>query len=389
MAGPVDIDPAKPHAFLSYTRFDDNFLNGGISALREALELAVQARTARKFNIFQDVDDIKPGDAWRKKLDRAIEAAQLFIPILTPSFFESEFCRDEAEAFLAYEARARRHDLVLPIYLIDTPKLDDANQRAADDLASRLHERQYADWRLLRYKLGQHDIRQSIDDLAGSIATAIERNGDVPPPPPKRKRKSSSDFGNRLAALEAKLEDRDRAFEEQREISQNLASKLAEREIRVEERQEEASKFQSQAKEARRQSRDEKDALLAELAVERRQREEVAERASEEAVEGEKSASRRDRPSESRAGCDQTSDAGGECSDIRSSTRMVDSIDLDEATSTYTGAPISRGLATTSLASARGNMWCCNSRCSGLAICAESAAWPAGWRRLSRLRSLP
>ena len=153
MVGSVDIDLAKPQAFLSYTRSDDRFLTGGISSLREALELAVQARTGKPFKIFQDVEEIRPGDAWRKKLDRAIEAAQLFIPILTPSFFESDFCRHEAEAFLSYEGRAGRDDLILPIYLIETPRLDDPALRTSDPLASRLHERQYANWRPLRFKL--------------------------------------------------------------------------------------------------------------------------------------------------------------------------------------------------------------------------------------------
>lgn len=145
----------------------------------------MRARTGKPFNIFQDVDDIKPGDAWRNKLDRAIEAAQLFISILTPSFFESDFCRGEAEAFLGYEARSRREDLVLPIYLIDTPKLDKADQRAADELACRLHERQYDDWRPLRFKLRHQDTRPRIDELPGAIASAIARNGQVVVPPPK------------------------------------------------------------------------------------------------------------------------------------------------------------------------------------------------------------
>jgi len=144
----------------------------------------VQARTGKPFNIFQDVDDIKPGDAWRKKLDRAIQAAQLFIPILTPSFFTSEFCRREAQAFLDYEARAERDDLVLPIYLIDTPKLDDANQRVADDLASRLHERQYEDWRSLSFKLGHDDTRPRIYELAGAIAQVILRTCPTQAPQP-------------------------------------------------------------------------------------------------------------------------------------------------------------------------------------------------------------
>jgi F-box protein 11 len=112
------IDPDKPHAFLSYTRSDDNYFNGGISWLRGRLEQAVQARTGAPFQIFQDVEHIDYGDRWEKKLDQALKEAQIFIPILTPSFFHSNFCRREAQAFLNYAAQTRRDDLILPLYLI-------------------------------------------------------------------------------------------------------------------------------------------------------------------------------------------------------------------------------------------------------------------------------
>ena len=69
------IDPDKPHAFLSYTRFDDTFTSGGISWLRGKLEQAVQARTGRPFQIFQDVEDIEYGDRWEKNLDQCPASA--------------------------------------------------------------------------------------------------------------------------------------------------------------------------------------------------------------------------------------------------------------------------------------------------------------------------
>ena len=252
MAGPLDIDPAKPHAFLSYTRFDDKVLNGGISALREALELAVQARTGKPFNIFQDVEDISPGDSWQKKLDRAIEAAQLFIPILTPSFFESDFCKGEAEAFLDYEARAGREDLVLPIYLIDTPKLDDADLRITDDLASRLHERQYADWRPLRFRLQHHDTLPRIDELAKAIALAIARNGQAATPPPEPV--LPKEVMDRIATLETGLRD-------ERSRRQQAESALAEEEGKARELAEAPSAFEGEVAEAKKREAELRDVI--------------------------------------------------------------------------------------------------------------------------------
>lgn len=223
----VNIDPEKPHAFLSYTRFDDRFLDGGISALREALEQAVQARTGKPFRIFQDVDDIKPGDAWLTKLNQAIEAAQLFIPILTPSFFTSDFCRREAKAFLDYEERAGRVDLVLPIYLIDCDRLDNIALRESDEIASRLHEHQYDDWRQQRFKLRDGETRPRIDELAGAIAYAVTKNVEITPQPVETDA-SSIDLAMRFSELQSEAKERDQAVEAARARNEQLEAELAE-----------------------------------------------------------------------------------------------------------------------------------------------------------------
>jgi hypothetical protein len=59
---------SQPQAFLSYTRIDDEFYGGAITALRRALELGVQVVTGnRNFKIFQDVDGIELGQQWRER----------------------------------------------------------------------------------------------------------------------------------------------------------------------------------------------------------------------------------------------------------------------------------------------------------------------------------
>lgn len=174
MAGYYDIDPKKPHAFLSYTRADDECLNDGITWLKDNLEKTVRAFTGNEFRIFQDVDDIQIGENWPKKLDQALEAAQILIPILTPSFFASEFCRREAESFLDYEARANRDDLICPIYLIEADILDDPELRAGDRLATVLHARQRADWRDIRNALYDRGPRPRVEEVAKALANAAK-----------------------------------------------------------------------------------------------------------------------------------------------------------------------------------------------------------------------
>ena len=269
------MDPTKPQAFLSYTRFDDRFLKGGISNLRERLELAVQARTGKPFNIFQDVDDIKPSDAWRKKLDQAIQASQLFIPILTPCFFTSTFCRNEASSFLAYEARAGQEGLILPIYLIDSDRLNDEKLRESDEIARQLLERQHADWRSLRFNLNDSETLPRIDELAWAIASVITKTHSITLPPVK----VVPDLEEKVATLKAEVAERDQLVEAERARSQELQEELVNREAKEEAKRLTLEKRLS-AREAEVAERDQ--LIEAERARSRKLQEELANREEEE-----------------------------------------------------------------------------------------------------------
>jgi formylglycine-generating enzyme required for sulfatase activity len=137
----------EPQAFLSYTRLDDEFFGGAISALRRRLELAVQVVTGEEFKIFQDVDGIEFGQHWPSRLEETLARVRLLIPILTPRWFKSPACRDELAQFLAHEAALGARECVLPIYYVETAVLEDPALRARDPLACAIHERQRADWR--------------------------------------------------------------------------------------------------------------------------------------------------------------------------------------------------------------------------------------------------
>ncbi|WNG93796.1 toll/interleukin-1 receptor domain-containing protein [Mycobacterium sp. ITM-2016-00318] len=89
---------------MSYTRLDDEFFGGSITALRGLIELGVKVVTGdRNFSIFQDVDGIELGQKWQKRLDGAILESSLLIPIVTPLFITSDSCRDELDKFIKHE----------------------------------------------------------------------------------------------------------------------------------------------------------------------------------------------------------------------------------------------------------------------------------------------
>jgi F-box protein 11 len=160
----------EPAAFLSYVRFDDQHEGGKLSQLRERLSAEVQLQTGREFWIFQDRNDIAWGQHWKTRLDETLDAVTLLIPIITPSFFQSPACREEVERFLDRERRLGRQDLILPVYYVSTPELDDAVARKDDELARVLATRQYADWRELRFEpLTSPLISRAIAQLAGRL----------------------------------------------------------------------------------------------------------------------------------------------------------------------------------------------------------------------------
>jgi len=161
----------KPDAFLSYTRFDDR--HGKISEFREWLSEAVEEVSGVPFNIFQDIEGIGLGEKWQSVLDEMLDQARFFIPILTPKFFKSIPCRDELIKFLELEGKTGRQDLVLPIYWITCPVLEEGHLKAKDELAQVIDERQRWDWRELRHdEFGSREVQRDLSGLALQIERA-------------------------------------------------------------------------------------------------------------------------------------------------------------------------------------------------------------------------
>jgi CheY-like chemotaxis protein len=167
----------QTQAFLSYTRIDDEFFGGAITALRGALELGVRVVTGDKsFEIFQDVDGIELGQQWQKRLDEALSAARFLIPIITPLFFSSDACRDELTKFIDHEKITGRDDLILPIYFVTSPLLEKTDQLKKDSLALEISKRQRRDWRSQAdLPISDPKVRHEIRSLSEQIAKAIDR----------------------------------------------------------------------------------------------------------------------------------------------------------------------------------------------------------------------
>ena len=165
----------EPIAFLSYTRFDNAHDEDRIAWFCERLSGEVKMHTGRPFPIFRDKKDIKWGQRWRERLEEGLDEAVFLILILTPSYFQSQPCREEYELFLEREKKLGRNDLILAVYYVDCDELEDPAIRESNPCAKDLYERQYEDWRNLRLEpWTSQTIGRAFERLAKQIKQALK-----------------------------------------------------------------------------------------------------------------------------------------------------------------------------------------------------------------------
>jgi cobaltochelatase CobT len=161
--------------FLSYVRADDEHDGGYLTEFRERLSGEVFAQTGERFDIFQDRNDIAWGQNWSERIRDCIESVNFLICIITPRFFRSEACCAEFDRFVRLEQAIGRTDLILPVYYIDSPVLNDEAKRNADPVARQIGMRNYVDWRVLRFEpLNSSAGKRMLARLAGDIRLSLE-----------------------------------------------------------------------------------------------------------------------------------------------------------------------------------------------------------------------
>ncbi len=165
----------KPVAFMSYARSDDDRFRR-LTQFREDLSAEVQRQIGEEFPIFQDREDILWGQNWKERIEESLDEVTFLIPIITPSFFNSLACRDELQRFIEREKKLGRNDLILPVYYVDCPLLNDREKLAGDELAHAIVDHQYADWRDLRFEpFTSPQVGKTLARLAVQIRDALER----------------------------------------------------------------------------------------------------------------------------------------------------------------------------------------------------------------------
>lgn len=171
--------PLAPLAFMSYVRLVDDHDEGRLSEFRKRLSKEVQVHTGKEFQIFQDRNDIKWGQNWKERIDNSLDATTFLIPIITPGFFQSTACRDELEKFFERETELERNDLILPVYYVDCPLVNEKEKQESDPLAKVIADRQYTDWRDYRFDpLTTPQVARALAKAAVDIRDALDRSAE-------------------------------------------------------------------------------------------------------------------------------------------------------------------------------------------------------------------
>jgi hypothetical protein len=172
---------SKPVAFMSYTRFDDEYQGAALTRLREELSKTVQFLHGEEIEIFQDVEGIKLGQNIQQQITASLNETLLLIPILTPSYFKSAWCRDELSSFLDRERQLGRNDLIISIYYQEVRELSEAMKYPGvrgfvnDPLIQEIAPRLASDWRSLRDQdLKAPAVKHELERIARRIIDVVQ-----------------------------------------------------------------------------------------------------------------------------------------------------------------------------------------------------------------------
>ena len=162
---------AGAFGFWSYVQEDDNGDGGRILDLVGDLRAQYKMRTAEGLELFVDRESIRWGEEWEKLIGDAIAGTTFFIPIITPSYFRSNPCRQELLKFVREADRLGLQQLLMPVYWVTVSELEDDGTESNDEAVRAIARHQWLDLRDVRLEdRASADYRKAVSGLAGEIA---------------------------------------------------------------------------------------------------------------------------------------------------------------------------------------------------------------------------
>ena len=168
--------------FISYAHADDRDDNRGkVTALVEAIKADYRRVTGVPLQVFFDTHAIRTMDDWEARILTGLRHSKMMVAVLSPSYFQSDFCRREWEIYVESElAQALPGDGIAPIYVVKHPAFDaDPVDETLRHWIKDLRRRQYIEWRSFwpegAQALEREDVRRKLADLPGQIKERLER----------------------------------------------------------------------------------------------------------------------------------------------------------------------------------------------------------------------
>ena len=172
--------------FISYSHHDNLAHGNWVEAFHERLISDFRSRTGKRLQIFFDRDGLQAGNVLSDKLKSALSRTSLFIPILSPSYLSSEWCRREFLYFLEVVGdrviSPSGNCRIMPIRLMPFEKYKGENSsvqehvgRIVDFLSQ--YDILYADFYRNRLPVLQHEplFLEKIATLSEDIFSALGR----------------------------------------------------------------------------------------------------------------------------------------------------------------------------------------------------------------------
>jgi hypothetical protein len=168
--------------FWSYVHDDDAGDGGRILSLSEDLRSQYKMRTAEDLVLFVDRESSRWGEKWTQLISDAIAGTTFFIPIITPSYFRSNSCRQELLKFVREADRAGLQKLLMPVYWITVPALETEGVDANDEAIAAVARHQWRDLRDVRledrdsspYRKAVSGLSEEIAERASEVAATVE-----------------------------------------------------------------------------------------------------------------------------------------------------------------------------------------------------------------------
>jgi hypothetical protein len=181
--------------FISYTRPTVK-ITKEVSRFHDGLETELLLLASHN-KVFLDTEDIHAGSDFPDRLRQELTAADVLLPLITPAWFKSDWCRREFAGYMTTRGERPKH--VIPIIWVHDPHI---SPKSEDPIRRFVANRQILDWSTLRHR-GKDDpeVSERLTELAKSIIDLVgsDIHDDVYSEP------SLDDFSGALPGLEYAL----------------------------------------------------------------------------------------------------------------------------------------------------------------------------------------